>query len=73
MLDRLKEVVQKLCVDWGAELVEMNGEEDHVHFLLRLNPRCAPSVVANTFKTVTSRLMRKDFPALRANFKQPVL
>ena len=73
MLDRLKEVVAKLCEDWKAELIEMNGEEDHVHFLLGLNPKCAPSVVANNFKTVTSRLLRKEFPALRAKYREPVL
>lgn len=73
MLDRLKEVVAKLCEDWEAGLIEMNGEEDHVHFLLSLNPKCAPSVVANNFKTVTSRLLRKEFPALRAKYREPVL
>ena len=73
MLTRLEEVVRKLCGDWDAQLIEMNGEEDHVHFLLGLNPKCAPSVVANNFKTVTSRLLRKEYPALRAKFKEPVL
>jgi len=34
MLDRLQQVVSKLCVDWDAERIEMNGEVDHVHFLL---------------------------------------
>jgi putative transposase len=73
MLDRLEEVIAKLCLDWEAELIEMNGEEDHVHFLLGLNPKCAPSIVANNFKTVTSRLLRKEFPALRAKYREPVL
>lgn len=73
MLDRLKGVVAKLCEDWEAELIEMNGEEDHVHFLLGLNPKCAPSFVANNFKTVTSRILRKEFPALRAKYREPVL
>ena len=73
MLTRLEEVVRKLCGDWDAQLIEMNGEEDHVHFLLGLNPKCAPSTVANNFKTVTSRLLRKEYPALRAKFKEPVL
>lgn len=73
MLDRLKAVVQALCQDWDAELIEMNGEEDHVHLLLGLNPKCAPSIVANNFKTVTSRLLRKEFPALQAKYRQPVL
>ena len=73
MLTRLEEVVRKLCGDWDAQLIEMNGEEDHVHLLLGLNPKCAPSIVANNFKTVTSRLLRKEYPALRAKFKEPVL
>ena len=51
----------------------MNGQEGHVHFLLGLNPTCAPSVVANHFKTVTSRLLRQEFPALRAKYREPVL
>ena len=73
MLDRLEAVVARLCVDWQADLIEMNGEEDHVHFLLGLHPKCAPSVVTNNRKTVTSRLLRKEFPALRACYKAPVL
>jgi len=73
MLERLKSVVHALCQDWDAELIQMNGEQDHVHLLLGLNPKCAPSIVANNFKTVTSRLLRKEFPALRAKYRQPVL
>ncbi len=73
MIDRLKSVVAQLCIDWDADLIEMNGEADHVHLLLGLNPKCAPSVVANNFKTVTSRLMRKEFPALRDMYRKPVL
>jgi len=73
MLERLKVVVHALCQDWDAELIEMNGEQDHVYLLLGLNPKCAPSIVANNFKTVTSRLLRKEFPALRAKYRQPVL
>jgi len=73
MLDRLKAIAANLCDDWQAELIEMNAEQDHAHFLLGLNPKCAPSVVANNFKTVTSRLLRKECPALRASLKEPVL
>jgi putative transposase len=73
MHDRLKAIVLGLCEDWDAELIEINGEADHVHLLLGLNPKCAPSTVANNFKTVTSRLLRKEFSALRRIYSQPVL
>lgn len=61
MLDRLREITSRLAQTWGGRLVELNGEADHVHFLVEMNPKAAPSVVANNFKTVTSRLLRKEF------------
>lgn len=74
MLDRLREIVGSLCDSWGGRLVEMNGEADHVHLLLELSPKAAPSVVANNFKTVTSRLLRKEFgAALDKAYRKPVL
>lgn len=74
MLDRLHTIAEKLCDDWGGRLVEMSGEADHVHLLLEMNPKAAPSVVANNFKTVTSRLLRKEFPdILNKVYRQPVL
>ena len=69
MLERLQTIVRGLCEDWGADFIEMNGEADHVHLLLGLNPKCAPGVVANNSKTVTSRLMRKEFAALRGRYR----
>ena len=61
MLDRLRDITLHLTETWGGRLVELNGEADHVHFLVEMNPKAAPSVVANNFKTVTSRLLRKEF------------
>ena len=74
MLDQLREIVTNLCESWGGRLVEMNGEADHVHLLLEMSPKAAPSVVANNFKTVTSRLLRKTFADdLGRVYKKPVL
>ena len=74
MLIRLREITSQLAETWGGRLVELNGEADHVHFLLEMNPKAAPSVVANNFKTVTSRLLRKEFSAVLGQvYKKPVL
>ena len=46
----------------------------HVHLLVELNPKAAPSVVANNLKTVSSRLLRKEFSAqLQQVYRKPVL
>jgi len=73
MLDRLREILTELCSGYGR-LVEMNGEADHIHLLVELNPRAAPSVIANSWKTVTSRLLRRDFGnELDRFYNKPVL
>ncbi len=73
MLERLRHWLTELVAGYG-EVLEFNGEADHVHLLLALNPKVAPSVMANTLKTVTSRLLRRDFAEqLRPIYAKPVL
>ena len=42
-------------------MLEFNGEADHVHLLLALTPKVLPSAFVNNLKTVSSRLLRKEF------------
>ena len=74
MLARLKTICNELTQKWQGELLEFNGEADHLHLLLSLNPKVAPSVFVNNLKTVTSRLIRKEFAAHLAKiyWKKPV-
>ena len=68
MLVRLEEMATDLCQKWDIELLEFNGEPDHVHLLLDMHPNIVPSRFINNLKTVTSRLMRKEFAAHLAEF-----
>lgn len=73
MLERLGEVLTATCRLWGCRLVEFNGESDHVHLLLALTPAVQPSKLVNNLKTVSSRLIRKEFaPQVRRHYRQPV-
>jgi putative transposase len=74
MLIRLKEICQRLTEKWECALLEFNGESDHLHLLLSLNPKVTPSVFVNNLKTVTSRLIRKEFAEHVTKFygKKPV-
>ena len=38
MLTRMREVVGAVLSDWRCELVEFNGEQDHVHLLFSAQP-----------------------------------
>ena len=66
-------VIEELAERWEGELLEFNGESDHVHVLISLPPKAAPSVVANNLKTVTSRLLRKQCSSIRNAYRDPVL
>jgi putative transposase len=37
-LDTLGEVFASVCADFGAELVELDGEDDHVHLFVASPP-----------------------------------
>ena len=61
MLARLQEIVQMFCQEQGCEIVEFNGEADHIHLLFTYYPQLTLSKFVNSLKTVTSRLIRKEF------------
>jgi putative transposase len=73
MLERLKEIIHELVANYGRVL-EMNGECDHIHMVLELNPKASPAGMANMLKTTSSRLLRRDFKeTLDKAYGKPVL
>lgn len=68
ILTRLQGILENLCETWSVDLLEFNGEADHVHLLLELHPGVMPSQLINNLKTVTSRLLRKEFAGHFAKF-----
>ncbi|PFJ42800.1 IS200/IS605 family transposase [Bacillus thuringiensis] len=61
IMKRLKEIAEDLFSGWDCEIIEMNGEEDHVHILFDAPPQIQLSKIINSFKTVSSRYIRKEF------------
>lgn len=59
---------KRLLESWGCELLECNGEPDHLHLLISANPKVQPSKMVNSLKTATSRLVRKAFSAHVSTF-----
>lgn len=51
------------CDKFGAELVEFNGETDHVHLLVHYPPSLTLSTLVGSLKGVSARLLRKEFSA----------
>jgi REP element-mobilizing transposase RayT len=45
-----------------AQLVEINGEAEHVHLLINYPPKHSVSSLVNSLKGVSSRLLRIERP-----------
>jgi len=74
ILKRCETIIGDLCSAWGGALLECSGEGDHVHALIDMPPKVQPSTLINNLKTVSSRRLRSEFPALRTAYRgKPVL
>ena len=61
---RLEEIMRAVCAAFETELVEFNGENNHVRLLVNFPPKIALSKLVTSLKGVSSRRMRQEFPDL---------
>ena len=67
VMERLSCIFKSVCADFEAELVEFDGEGDHVHLLINYPTKVAVSKLVNSLKGVSSRMIRKEnFPTIKA-------
>lgn len=62
---RLRAAFSKVATDFGATLVECDGEDDHVHLLVEYPATVQISKLVNSLKGVGSRLLLRDRENLR--------
>ncbi|MDQ0178338.1 IS200/IS605 family transposase [Bacillus chungangensis] len=63
--DYAKGMFVKLGEKYNISLVEWNHDKDHVHILFKAHPNTALSKFINAYKSASSRLIKRDFPAVR--------
>ena len=72
-INRLRPIFTKVCGDFEAEMVEMDGQVDHVHLLLNYPPKHPVSSLVNSLKGVSSRLLRLERPDMERKYWKDVL
>jgi len=74
ILKSLESICRNQCDKWEVQLLEFGGEADHIHLMLGFNPTLTPSKFINSLKTVTSRLIRKEYTEhMKTYYWKPVL
>ena len=71
--DDMRGIFADICQDFEAELVEFEGEEDHVHLLVNYPPKVAISKLVNSLKGASSYRLRRLHLSLLARYWKGVL
>jgi len=72
-IEDLRSIFGSVCKDFEADLVECNGEDDHVHLLVEYPPKVSVSALVNSLKGVSSRFLRQWRPEVSGRYYKGVL
>ena len=72
-LAKLGEHFKRVAADFGAKVVEFNGEDNHVHLLVEYPPKVAVSSLVRSMKGVSSRMLRQERPDIAGHYWKDML
>lgn len=67
-VERLRVHFARVAANFGARLVEMDGEADHVHLLVEYPPAVSVSSLVRSLKGVSSRMLRQERPDIARHY-----
>jgi putative transposase len=66
ILDRCETIISDVAATIDVDIMEINGESDHLHLLISYPPKVSISMIAGRLKGSSSRILRQEFgPQLR--------
>ena len=65
-LEALEQHFASVLGGFESELLEFNGEQDHVHLIISYPPKWSISAIVNSLKGASSRRLKQQFPELSA-------
>ena len=64
----LKAIISKICYDCDIDLVELEVPVDHIHMVIRSEPKVSPSSVMQIVKSTSARQFFKLRPEIKKNY-----
>ena len=69
----MQQIFSKVCTDFAALLVHMDGERNHVHLLVNYPPKVSVSSLVNSLKGASSYVLRRRLPRIAKCYWKNVL
>jgi putative transposase len=64
----LKAIIEKTGYDYNIEIVELEAPEDHVHMVVRAEPKVSPANIMQIIKSISAREFFKLYPEIRERY-----
>ncbi len=64
----LKAIIEKIGYDYNIEITEIEIPEDHIHMVVRTEPKVSPSEVMRVIKSISAREFFKRFPEVKKQY-----
>ncbi len=64
----LKEIIYKIGYDYNIEIVELEVPADHIHMVIKSEPKQCPSSVMQIIKSISARNFFKLYPAIKKKY-----
>ena len=63
--NRLKEIFEYISPNYNITLEEWEHDKDNIHVLFKAHPNSELSKFINSYKSASSRLIKKEFPTIK--------
>ena len=67
IINELKTIFETVCLQFNAELIEFDGEDDHVHLLILYPPKLSIAELVFKLKGTSSVIIRnRNYPSVKS-------
>jgi len=64
----LKEIIRKIGYDYDIDIVELEVPVDHVHMVVRSEPKASPSSIMQVVKSISAREFFRAYPEIKRRY-----
>jgi len=64
----MKAIIQKIGYDYDIDIIELEIPNDHIHMVVRGEPKQAPSDVMRIIKSISAREFFRIYPDIKRNY-----
>ena len=65
---KLKQIIEKIGYDYNIEIVELEIPTDHVHLVVKSEPKICPSSIMQIIKSISARNFFKMYPEIKKKY-----